>query len=196
MQALLGLIVLIGAIGLGVFGLQAGGGVQQAVVVILTAIVGFVVWRAQTTREYARNLEDKLATDKRAVYKLYVDVIRKVAEGTKSGRAFNSEELIGNLRLAAFMSLLNASDEVVRAEGRFMQLANQPDKSNLSLAAMADVLLAMRRDSGQEETTLEPSDLMAVWIKDMKNMDSIFSEWEAVKASASVTTASRRAGRS
>ena len=45
-QTLLGGVVFIVLVGLGLVGLQAGGSVPQAVILLLSAAVGFAVWRS------------------------------------------------------------------------------------------------------------------------------------------------------
>jgi len=79
-QTLIGLVVFVILVAFGLFGLQAGGSVPQAIIVLLSAGVGLAVWKAQENAKQTRELESKLGSDKNVLYKLYLDILREVLE--------------------------------------------------------------------------------------------------------------------
>ncbi len=181
MQTLLGLIVFIVLVVAGLLGLQAGGSVPQAVIILLSAGVGLGVWRAQENAKQTQELEAKLGTDKKVLYKLYLDIVRDVIE--KEGKA-DAKVYVPKLRRWVFASLLNASDEVVLAHDRFLNASRVGDE--VVVAAIADVILAMRRDLGEEPTNLKLIDIPATFIKaeDIDKMRPLSDKWEREKATA------------
>jgi hypothetical protein len=164
-DTLLGLIVFVILVVGGLLGLQAGGQVPQAVIILLSAGVGFAVWRAQKNAEQTQELEAKLGSDKKVLYKLYLDIMREVVE--KGGKA-DTKTYVGRLRRWVFATLLIASD---------------------------DVVLAMRRDAG-EETSLQPIDILATLITadDIDKMRPICDQWARDKANAWRLAAARVSG--
>jgi hypothetical protein len=180
-QTLLGLVVFAGLVALGFWGLQAGGSVPQAVILLLSAGVGFGVWKAQDSAKQTQELEDKLGSDKKVLYKLYLDVMREVVE---QGDKAKAAEYVPKLRKWAFATLLIASDEVVLAHDRFLNASRVSD--DVVIAAVADVILAMRRDVGDETTNLKLIDIVATFIRseDIEAMRPLCEQWEREKAQA------------
>lgn len=160
MQTLIGFVTFIALLAVGLLGLQAGGQVAQAIIGLLSAGVGFAVWRAQENAKNARELESKLGSDKKVLYKLYLDVLRDVVE--TDGKV-NAAATVKQLRRWVFASLLIASDEVVLAFNRFLGAARVGE--NMAVPAIADVILAMRLDAGDADSTLEPIDILQTFIK-------------------------------
>ena len=156
-QTLLGFIVFVVLVVAGLVGLQAGGSIPQAVILLLSAAAGLGVWRAQENARRAQDLESKLVTDKTFLYKVYLDVLRELFE-----KGTNQQVVAGlmkKLNAFVFGSLLIAADDVVLAHDRFMRASAISEE--MVFPAVADVILAMRRDAGKTATNLRPIDLVA-----------------------------------
>ncbi|HEV8490405.1 MAG TPA: hypothetical protein VGQ58_11525 [Candidatus Limnocylindrales bacterium] len=181
MQTLVGLMVFVVLVVVGLLGLQAGGQVPQAIIILLSAGVGFAVWRAQENAKQARDLEEKFGSSKRVLYKAYIDIVREVVE---RGGNVKSDAYVPRLRRWVFGSLLTASDDVVLAHNRFLNVSRVGE--NVVIAAIADVILALRRDAGEEATYLKPIDILATFIKseDIDKMKPIVEQWDREKAKA------------
>ena len=179
MQTLIGLVVFVILVAFGLFGLQAGGSVPQAIIVLLSAGVGLAVWKAQENAKQTRELESKLGSDKNVLYKLYLDILREVLE---KGDSQDATAPVGKLRRFAFGALLIAPDEVVLAHDRFLHASRVSDE--MVVPAIADVILAMRRDAGQETTRLQPIDVLAAFIKaeDIDRIKLLCDQWTREKA--------------
>jgi hypothetical protein len=184
-QTLLGVVVFIVLVGLGLVGLQAGGSVPQAVILLLSAAVGFAVWRSQENAKHAQDLEAKLVTDKAFLYKVYLDVLREIFDKAGSGTDDRTmAPILKKLNAFVWGSLLIASDEVVLAHDRFMGASKiAPD---MVMPAMADLVLAMRRDAGEASTRLRTIDVLATFIKadDIEQFRPHCERWEREKTSA------------
>jgi hypothetical protein len=188
-SAILGFVTLVILLLAGIWGLQAGGGVSQAVILIISSIAAFGVWRAQQSATREQELRAKLVTDKKVLYKLYLDIVEELFDkaGPKPVNAQAVASTLKRLNTFVFGSLLIASDEVIIPHDRFLRASKvldpatkQPDEK-LVIPAVADVLLAMRRDAG-ETTALRPIDLMATFVRDVENMSSSFDRWAAEKS--------------
>jgi hypothetical protein len=190
MQTLIGLATFLILVGLSLLGLQAGGQVPQAVILLLSAGVGLAVWRAQETAKQAQDLEAKLGSDKGVLYKLYVDIIRDIFD---KGAKADTTAVVKKLMAWSFGSMLIASDEVVLAHDRFMNASRMGEQ--LVLPAVADVILAMRRDAGDAGSGLQTIDILQTFIKaeDIDTMKALCAKWEAEKAKAWPMTRPRKA---
>ena len=183
MQTILGFVVFVLLAAGGLLGLQAGGSVAQAVIVLLSAAVGFGVWKTQEDAKNARELETKLGSDRNALYKLYLDVLREMFEGSGKVDERAAAAYVKRLRKFAFNALLIASDDVVLAHDRFVNASRVGD--DMAVAAIADVILAMRRDAG-DSTQLQLIDIVATFIKaeDIDKMKPLCDQWNREKAKA------------
>lgn len=143
------------------------------------------MWTAQENAKQTQALEAQLGSDKKVLYKLYLDVMREVAE---RGSKLNTVASVNKLRKWAFASLLIASDEVVLAHDRFLNAEKIGD--SMSIAAIADVILAMRRDAGENGTNLHLIDVLQTFIKseDIDKMKPICDQWERDRDKASPLT--------
>ena len=183
MQTVLGLVVFLLLVAAGLLGLQAGGSVAQAVIVLLSAGVGLGVWKTQEDAKNARELQTKLGSDRNVLYKLYLDVLREMLETPGKLDDRTAAAYVKRLRTFAFSALLIASDEVVMAHDRFVNASRVGD--DMAIAAVADVILAMRRDAG-ESTQLQLIDVLATFIKadGIDKMKPICDLWNREKAKA------------
>ena len=177
-QTLLGLVIFIALVAAGFVGLQAGGAVPQAVIVLLSAAVGLGVWHSQEEAKRASELRARLVTNKKALYGVYVDALRGIFGKGADKRAFERE--LTKLNAFVFGAMLIASDEVILAQDRFMRMSKLGE--DVFLPALADVLLAMRRDAG-EATALRPIDVLAAFIRDIEGHAPAFERWEKQKRS-------------
>src|SRR5688572_24889753 len=89
--------------------------------VVLGAALAAVGALYKASRDERAQLAERLAETKRAMYEAYVDVLRDVAAETKGGKGTGAHH-INKLRNFAFRSMLIASDDVVRAHIRFMNV--------------------------------------------------------------------------
>lgn len=177
MSTLIGLVALIAIVAGGVWALQIGGPPAQLVTVLVTAGAAYAVARYQDRERYKREIESKLVSDKRLLYKYYLDLVQSfMAEGAK----LNTAETSAKMQKFFYNAMLNASDDVVRAQNAFLRVV-AADQENLIIPALGDVVLAMRRDAGLE-TSLTASDIMRPLISDLDTNLELFDEWEKHKA--------------
>jgi hypothetical protein len=179
MQTLLGFLVFIVLLASGLWALQAGGSIPQATIALLSAGVGYSVWRSQQKAREASDLEAKLVIDKRALYKIYLDLLRDFLRGEKLDDA-KSKALVTEMRRFVFGAMLNASDDVLLAHNRFMRATStSPD---IVLPAVADVIFAMRQDIAGGQSKVAPIAILATFVNDISNYREIFDRWERQKS--------------
>jgi hypothetical protein len=175
MQALLGfgfLAVLAIAI---LSGLQAGGSVGQTTGIIITAVLTYLLTRFSERDRYQRELEAKIVSDKKLLYKSYLDIIRGYIDAKSNSRP-STEQLQAKFRGFFFHAMLNAEDEVLRAHRDYLDAP-----SEFNLPAFGDVIMAMRRDAGVTSSQLTSADVMQVLLGDIDD-PSLYEEWERRKA--------------
>ncbi len=176
MQLLVGLVAL-AVMGVGGYALlEQGGGPQAAVVVVLTGLVGYLVYRSQKAIDHAHALESQLAADKRQSYQAFVDLWRSISSTSEINP--DHEKALGDF---IYGSLLIGSDEVVRAVGVLSRLGTLGDE-RIRVPAFADVLLALRKDVGYPNTELMPAELAAVVVNDIEEHLEWFAVWAPIRA--------------
>ncbi len=185
--AVLVVLAVIGAIALQfVLGLlQEGGQVAETVNFVLIAALGGLGYLYRSSRDKRRDLEQQLASSKRDLYGQYVTVLKDVAGVSQGGKLTKPEVYVDRLRTFAFSSTLIASDPVVRAHIRFTNLERiAPGNASVVVAAVGDVLLALRRDIGFADTKLSNRDLLGVFVKEIDDdrISAAVVEWETAKA--------------
>jgi hypothetical protein len=181
MQTIVGLLALGIIVAVTFAALQSGGAPAQVVTLVIAGIVTYAVARVQEREKYQRELDAKLVTDKNVLYKAYLDMIKEYMG--KGKRAPNPAQMLPRIQAFVFSSMLNASDDVIRAHNRWMKLTNNADASRqrLIVPALGDVILAMRRDTGEPKSTLRPVDIMRPLITDIDDNLTMFDEWERFK---------------
>jgi hypothetical protein len=150
--------------------------------VLLAAALAGLGALYKSSRDERAQLAARLAESKRAMYELYVDVLRDVAAETKGGKNATGQQHIAKLRNFAFRSMLIASDDVVRAHIRFMNVQRISAES-VGLPAIADVVHALRRDIGFPNTEITARQLLGVFVNeiDSDSLTETFRVWEAAK---------------
>jgi hypothetical protein len=164
--------------------LREGGEVGNATNALLLAALAAVGYLYRQSRDKRKELEGRLADHKRALYEGYVDVFKDLMAASRAGEAVGTPEHIDRLSTFAFRSLLIASDEVVRAHIRFTNAARVSPEPTVAMPAVADVLIAIRRDMGID-TQLSPLDLIGVFVKEVDDPEiaATFATWEPAKRS-------------
>lgn len=149
--------------------------------VLLVAALGGLGFLLRDAREKRQRLETRLHEAKREIYEKYVDVLKSVAAETKGGRKANPAARLDDLRHFAFRAPLIASDDVVMAHIRFMNMERILPGGEASLPAIADVIIALRRDMGFEDTHLGARDILGVVVNEIDELGDKFDPWEAAK---------------
>jgi hypothetical protein len=136
----------------------------------------------KSARDERAQLAARLGDSKRAMYEMYVDLLRDVAAEAKTGKTSNTRQAATKLRNFAFRSILIASDPVVRAQIRFTNM-ERITTTNVAMPAIADVLHALRRDIGFTDTEITPRQLLGVFVSeiDSETIGPLFDTWEAAK---------------
>lgn len=163
--------------------LGTGGEVGSATNAVLLAALAGIGYLYRSSQEKRQQLETRLAESKRALYEDYVDVFKEVVAAGKLGKTDARPDHINRLRGFAFRSILIASDPVVRAHVRFTNAARISSDDRAAMPAVADVLLALRRDMGFIKTELTARDLLGVFVNEI-DADVIggpFDAWERAK---------------
>lgn len=182
LNALVGLVALVAIVGVLIWGLLAGGAATSIVPLLIGGGITYAIAHFQERERYQRDLDAKIATDKAVLYKMYLDILRDMfdASGGKVD-ARTMAPILKRLNRFVFGSLLIASDDVVLAHDRFMRASKISDQ--MVLPAVADVIVAMRRDIGKAPTSLRPIDTLAAFVRDIDSLAPAFEQWAREKDS-------------
>jgi hypothetical protein len=172
-------ILIVGAVlALVAFGLALGGG---ALPVVLTGAFGLVTLLWQQSLQRQGELEKQLASEKRDHSKAYVSMLGEVAAASKGGHRIPSD-MAKRLQAWTWTAMLLTSDEALRAQARFVRLGGveAPEAArSLILPAMADVILALRRDI-VPGTKLTQAQILGSFVNEPIS-DDVFTAWSAQK---------------
>ncbi len=188
-SSLVGLVILAALAAAVVFGLQwvvgslqAGGKLGDALYFILAAIVAGLGWLLRAAMEQRQRLEARLAASKRRLYEGYLDLLNQVLAAAREGDQDSTAAALPALREFGFKTIVVASDPVVKAQIRFQNIGRiEPDDPGVVLPAVADILLALRKDIGFSETNLTSKQVLGVFINDIDTTAPVFDRWEKAK---------------
>jgi hypothetical protein len=140
--------------------------------------LGHVCIRSFQARDaYQRELDSKLVTDKKVLYKSYLDLFQGFL--ASSSDEVKPENVV-RMNKFIYSAMLNSSDDVVRMHNAVTDLARQ--ESDLVMPALAEVVLAMRRDAGLPDTGLTPIEILRPMANDIDEHPELLLRWEAWKA--------------
>ena len=142
---------------------------------IVSALVGAVVWYLQSRIEAVRAERRRLQDERRKIYiavlEPYIRVlagIKNPSEVTKAMKRMLSFEY----RKISYELNLMGSDEVVRANNAFMQLAYSAGERTVApeawLKCWGGLLLAIRKDLGAKKTALSAVEMLESQVTDTK----------------------------
>ncbi len=138
--------------------------------------VAVTVWFLTTRIEAIRRERGKLQDERRDIYMRTLEPMIRMITGVKNPvehRKALSQVGSYEYRRACFELNLVGSDDVVRSVNRFMETVYQmedakgPDATYDLLIPWADVLIAIRRDLGNNKTKLKGVDMLKAMIRDI-----------------------------
>jgi hypothetical protein len=163
--------------------LQTGGKPADVVNGMLLAAMAAVTYLWQSGREQRQQLEARLASAKRERYEAYVDALKDFMASTRQGKQPDVAAYLSKLEVLAFHSILVASDPVVMAHIRLTNLERvSPGDPTVLMAAIGDLLVALRKDMGFADTKLTNQQILGVFVKDMDANPEPFTKWARLRA--------------
>lgn len=131
---------------------------------IISGAVGFIISKIYDS---IRDNKQRMYEKKREVYFQLIKPYREVLKGVNNKKAVDPDEtMISEAIDAGFDNILYASDEVVKAYGDFRNITadgNNP-QPELVLKKLAILLKAMRKDLGNQFSTLDEVDILKIFI--------------------------------
>ena len=144
---------------------------------VLTALVGLAVWFFQNRIEAVRKERELLQTQRRELYLKILDPYIAILSNTgqnqpKSVNRSVQQILSMDYRRMSFELLMIGSDEVVLALNDVMQYSYKMPQTGQVLpqdlvSHWGGLLLAIRRDLGNNKTELKEIDMFRSFIKDI-----------------------------
>lgn len=151
------------------------GSIWVSIVSALGAIAaaGVAAWYASKARtaelqaHRIRELEKRLAGSREEVYKPMVDLLRQIFDSGQGGKGPDDRKTLKTLSEFATWVQIYGSDRVVRAFHKFMQAAYTEPPAMILLRYMNEFILAVRRDIGDPDTTVDLLDLAGIRTTDI-----------------------------
>ena len=149
---------------------------EIALVPIIGGVIAFGGWFLRSRVEESRREREKLYDERRKIYvKVLTPLVRIFAgiKNPKEARKADAEIISFDYRLAIFELNVMGSDDVIRALNEMMQYVytseqdNDLDKGKEMLKYWGGLILAVRRDLGNEKTKLTELDMLRGQITDI-----------------------------
>ena len=142
---------------------------------IVSALVGALVWylqsRIEAVREERRRLQDERRNIYIAVLEPYIRVLAGIKNPSEASKAMK-RMLSFEYRKISYELNLMGSDEVIRANNAFMQLAYSAGERKITpeawLECWGGLLLAIRKDLGAKKTALTAVEMLESQLTDAK----------------------------
>lgn len=142
---------------------------------IVSAVVGVLVWYLQSRIEAVRAERRRLQDERRKIYiailEPYIRVLAGIKKPTETSKAMK-RMLSFEYRKVSYELNLMGSDEVIRANNAFMQLAYSAAERAITpeewLKCWGGLLLAIRKDLGARKTGLTELEMLESQVTDAK----------------------------
>ena len=140
---------------------------------VVSAAVGLLVWFFQSRIEAVRAERRRLQDERRKIYiailEPYIRVLAGIKKPTEKPKAMK-RMLSFEYRKVSYELNLMGSDEVIRANNAFMQLAYSADEKPITAEAWIEcwggLLLAIRKDLGAKKTGLSTVEMLKSQLTD------------------------------
>jgi hypothetical protein len=140
---------------------------------VVSAIVGVLVWYVQSRIEAVRAERRRLQDERRKIYiailEPYIRVLAGIKKPTETSKAMK-RMLSFEYRKVSYELNLMGSDEVIRANNAFMQLAysagEKPITAEAWIKCWGGLLLAIRKDLGARKTELSTVEMLESQLTD------------------------------
>lgn len=151
---------------------------QAVLPAILVIIGGIVTWRLKAKAEGLRAIEEKLRDERSKVYENllepYVTIMSKADARTKE-RAMKRILSAEYKKISLQVNLIGA-DPVIIAWNKLLEYTSSVEKSSdlnntLVMRYFADFLLEVRRNLGNEKTTLKRADILRCFVSDVNDYE-------------------------
>ena len=142
---------------------------------VVSAVVGALVWYLQSRIEAVRTERRRLQDERRKIYiavlEPYIRVFAGIKNPSETQKAMK-RMLSFEYRKISYELNLMGSDEVIRANNAFMQLAYSAGEGTIApeawLECWGGLLLAIRKDLGAKKTGLTRAEMLESQITDAK----------------------------
>lgn len=146
----------------------------SVVAVVVASRSSAAVKDAELKSARIQDLENRLSASKAEVYEPMVETLRAVLDSAGTEEELSEEETLDTLRRFSAWVQIYGNDEAVRAFHRFMQAAYSEPPPVVVMRFYVETILAIRRDIGYPESTLDAMDILGIRIK-----DAYSGEWAA-----------------
>lgn len=143
---------------------------------IITIGVGIAVWYLTSTLEAIRREKEKLQDERRKIYiqvlEPFIRILTGIKNPSETKKALNQIKSFEYRRVSYELNMMG-SDDVVQALNELMQCIYSIEQGDASakpedmLVHWGRVLLAIRRDLSNKETSLTEVDMLRGQIKDI-----------------------------
>jgi len=142
---------------------------------VVSAVVGVLVWYLQSRIEAVRAERRRLQDERRKIYiavlEPYIRVLAGIKKPSETSKAMNRMSSFEYRKVSHELNLMG-SDEVIRANNTFMQLAYSASERAITpeewLQCWGGLLLAIRKDLGARKTGLTAVEMLESQVTDAK----------------------------
>ncbi len=136
-------------------------GITAAIIAALIAVAGGIFSHNQTQK---REIKARHFTEKKKAYMLFTDLMFKIILSVKNGTQVAQKDLEKGMMAFKRELLIWGDQDVLQTCEKYEQIAaNKPEPREILLAT-DELLRAMRKDLGHDDSQLKPFDLVSTCI--------------------------------
>ena len=138
------------------------------IVALLSAVVTIVSMVIAKVTEYRQGTKRYLYSKREESYTLFVEVLYKMREMSKSEGAYSESEMIEDIANISKGLTLWGSNRVIKKWVKFRtNSANNLQSPEKNLLAFEDIIFDIRRDMGHRKGLLRKGDLLKFFVNDV-----------------------------
>ena len=137
--------------------------IKEIILLLLSALTTFLLWRVQHQKEKIKNVESQLSDKKYQMYSELIHIIFDIANSDKMGKKLSQKDLTKRLLNIKRDMFMYGSDEIFR---KYTDWTLQLDTNPVGhMKTYFELMLMARKDMGQNNTKLNVDDFMLFFMQ-------------------------------
>ncbi|TDL99651.1 MAG: hypothetical protein C4K58_07095 [Flavobacteriaceae bacterium] len=137
---------------------------KEILLLILTALSSYLIWRVQFQKDKIKNIENQLAERKYKMYSELIYLLFDISNSEKIGKKISDKELLTRLLSAKKEMFIYAPDKIFKKFTEWLlQLNNQGSVDHFK--TYFELMKMMRKDMGHLNTKIDLDDFMLFYMQ-------------------------------
>ncbi len=141
---------------------------KEILLLILSTLSTFLIWRLQYQKEKLKNIESQLSDRKYKMYSELIYILFDVSEGEKIGKKVTQRDLLTRILAIKKDMFIYASDEIFKKFTDWtLEIENTKGSVN-HFKTYFELLKMVRKDMGHKNTDISLDDFMLFYMQSRK----------------------------